>query len=190
MRNRRILTRELHYNYYALGRVHSIAYANRRPSVEVLESGWAYFPAIKPRIMDSGYLGNGWLPPRKTPEPKDLGQARKAREHLDKAIEYYRSAVKEEAEHLPSLLGLAWCLDQAGWKAKARDQHRIAFNLVMRQIEDLPRRGSAGVAEQQAREIAGYLVPLLDPENDKKEIARIQKTTRNLKFSNRPKPAH
>jgi hypothetical protein len=140
---------------YALGRVHAIAYAQQQAQFDVLrKTGLPFF----------GYQDNGFLPvTAANPRPGDTN-------HLAKAIEWYVKAVEKDAKHLPSLMGLGWCQDQAGEKKAALSTYRKAFDLAW------AREKQAGhvFGPCVTKEVAGYLLPLLEEKTDAAEIAKVK----------------
>ena len=138
---------------YALGRVHAIAYAQKPADFNVLrKSGLPFF----------GYQDNGMLPP--TPQPAG------DKDHLAKAIEWYGKAAAKDTNHLASMMGLGWCQDQKGDKKAAVATYRKAFNLAWSRDKNAGHVFGPCVT----KEVAGYLVPLLDEKADAKEIAKIK----------------
>lgn len=146
---------------YALARVHSMAYALNDPSFNVRTNGQPFF--------GQGSGADLRLPqPPKTPGPTNNPAAR---QHLQKAIEGYRAAVAMDKNHLPSQLGLAWCLDQSGDQAGALRSYRQALLLAWEKEKNLPGlEMGAGATEEVAR----YLLDLLDPIKDADEIKKIE----------------
>lgn len=146
---------------YALARVHSMAYALKIEQFDVRkDNGRPFF----------GYGSRAWVttePVRKTDRPE---QASSAKEHLRKAIDQYRKAVEIDPKHLPSQLGLGWCLEQSGEKAAALAVYRIALPLAWER-----ERSQDSIFERSmTEEIARYMLPLLDPKKDAAEIKKIK----------------
>jgi tetratricopeptide (TPR) repeat protein len=159
-------TTELHYE---LGRVYSIAYAQNPKRFRALKGG------------DRPFLGHGastGMPPdrRRFRSDGPVGQKQPiapadAKKYLESAIEHFKEAIKSKPDHLPAQLGLAWCLDQKGDKPAAIDAYRKALELAWAQEQ---RQDHSIVEVSWVEEIAGYLEPLLDPDQDAAEIQRIK----------------
>src|SRR5438477_10828083 len=86
--------RQLHY---ALGRVHSMAYALDSASIQVEQK------TGKPWFV---YFDNG-APPRQGTERNAPAQEKEAKAHLREAIEHYEAAAQISPGHLASLVRLA-----------------------------------------------------------------------------------
>lgn len=78
--------------------------------------------------------------------------------------------VARDSNNLVARLGLAWCLQQIGERAKAMEQYRAI-------IRDAWPRERAGDYNKLVvtirREAIGYLRPMLDPAADKEELERL-----------------
>ena len=114
-----------------------------------------------------------------TPRPtQDPQRNKEARSHLDRAIAIYREAITQAPDHALARLGYAWSLQESGAKGQAIDAYRDAVRVS--QPQDMKRPGLRGwlsVTEEAAR----YLIPLLDPEKDKEEIATLRGYTAQIK---------
>lgn len=153
---------------YALARVHSMAYAQKADSL----------PAY--RKDGSPYFGVGidsFLPPTRTERSTDPKVRASAREHLSSAIHWYREAIKINEGHAPSLLGLAWCLEQSGEKEEALERYRSAYKAAWETERDAERLSDVCMT----CEAANYLLWRLDEEDDEKEIEEILANVRKLK---------
>lgn len=93
-----------------------------------------------------------------------------AQKHLAVAMEHYREALKLNKNHLPAQLGLGWCLDEAGDKTAAVESYRKALALAWK------KEGNKDYYPYDSfvQETAHYLLPLLDPEKDAREIEKIK----------------
>jgi hypothetical protein len=163
-------TAELHYE---LARVYSIAYAQPPTQFKALKGG------------ERPFLGNGvasGLPPDRQrfradgpvdPHPDARAEPDVSRKQLESAIEHYREALKRKPDHLAAQLGLGWCLDKAGDKNGALEAYRKALALAWKQEKDLESITEVSWVE----EIAGYLLPLLDPVANETETDRIRSYT-------------
>lgn len=95
-----------------------------------------------------------------------------SREYLEKSIAHYRSALESDPENLLARLGYGWSLDQAGKDAAAIDEYR---RVVERAWPKERSRRVLNVGERfYTQEAAEYLIPLLDPSKDAKEIAELR----------------
>lgn len=119
-----------------------------------------------------------------------------ARTHLDRAINGYREILRLAPStpasrvgfsapiELVAGLGLGWCLTQAGEREAAITQ--------LRQVAEagwLLDRGGPNVLRGQrslTEEAIRYLIPLLDPTQDKQEIATLQDRASQLERAVRP----
>ena len=148
---------ELHY---ALARVHSMGYAMKTGEIAVKknsDSPWF------------GHLDHG-QPPQRISPAANSSQETEAKSHLEKAIEQYKAASELKPEHLPSQLGLGWCLDQSGDKAAALERYRKALSLAW----EREKNETGFMGPSMTEEIAGYMLPLLDPKKDAEEIQKLK----------------
>lgn len=124
-------------------------------------------------------------------EPAHVPFARRAGEHigekpktyLEQAIGCYKKALELEASHLTTKLGLAWCTEQAGDKDSALKLYREVIAEAWK-LEGS--RGLGGMGEFVTVEAAGYLIRILDPKNDEKEIADLKAKVKHLESLPRP----
>jgi hypothetical protein len=185
---------------YQLARVHSMAYAAGTPTVEISRrdnSPWFGYP-------DSDRGVPGEVVPRSTPEQhaaarSHLTNAIAAYERALELITQGTNAVAPQWLVLPIRLGLAWTLDQSGRRREATQAYRDALQHAWRKEVDpemslterlqwtwdesramrnsptsSSRRGSIGPGPSYSVEIIGYLIRLLDPQKDTKEIAQLE----------------
>jgi hypothetical protein len=147
-----------------LARVHAMAYALKTDTAEVRkgrenEGVWfGYNPAHVPFEVKPG-------------DNKDSVKA--ARVHLAKAIERYKEVLKLEPHNLTAALGHAWCIEQSGDKQGAIREYRKIIEVAWKKESDL-KRAPLGWHSVTA-EAAGYLIPLLDKQKDRVEIATLQR---------------
>jgi hypothetical protein len=159
----------------SLARVHAMAYAKAAETLDVRGA------------EDEPWAGNA---PDIVPGPSVVPGGKRA--HLDAAIGEYRRALELQAK-LPAApdpmsfptaaevwrLNLAWCIDHAGDKDKARAMYRALFAAGWQREKQKTR---ADMMEQfVAEEAATYLVPILDPKKDAAEIARLRSAQKQLR---------
>lgn len=147
--------------HYALARVHSMAYALKEGELPVEKGSNRPFYGHGPQAD---------CPPRQVREVGGAPGGEASRAHLQKAIEQYRKAVSLNSQHVPSRLGLAWCLDQAGRREAAVQAYREALALAWAK----EKREDHVFVSTMTEEIARYLLPLLDPKEDAEEIAKVK----------------
>jgi hypothetical protein len=155
---------------YNLARAFSMAWAEKVDTVKV----W------KNKDLDGIWFG---FTPKHVPyTPKktdDEAKQKLAKEYLDKAITTYRNVIELDPKNLPAKLGLAWCLEQAAKKDEAIKAYRDTVEEAWEKESSLKSLGLAGTSV--TLEAAGYLVPLLDKEKDKKEIATLEDRVAKLR---------
>jgi hypothetical protein len=137
------------HNYYALGRLYAMAFAQKQDTLEaILRKGEEdFFP----------YYGID----RNLPHFFAVKTAKDTLqdfpwECLDRAILNFRYSLSLDTTYVPSLLGLAWCLEQKGNREEAIKQEKNNYTTL------------------ETAETAGYLIKLLDQEKDKAEIDQLQ----------------
>lgn len=160
---------------FNLARAHAMAYALRTNTVEVRrnnESEGAWFGYDPPHV------------PFVVKPTDDLEKLKQARQHLAKAIEWYKRALTAAPDNLPAALGLAWCLDQSGQKRRAIKKYRSVIRAAWEKEKDL-KHADLGWHSVTA-EAAGYLIPLLDRANDKEEITTLQGRIKQMGMVSRP----
>ncbi|HET9372942.1 MAG TPA: hypothetical protein VFO19_21925, partial [Vicinamibacterales bacterium] len=92
-----------------------------------------------------------------------------ARAHLAKAIETYDAVLRLDPNNLIARIGRAWCVEQSGRTSDAIAEYRAVIDAAW-QIEKEMRHASLGFRPVVA-EAGRYLIPLLDPVEDRDEIA-------------------
>ena len=160
-----------------LARVHAMAWASKSDTVEVRKTRLT--GDLYPNFSDlPGFQG---VQVKNTSDPDAL---KRATEHLRQAIDQYSTVLEGDPSNEVALLGQAWCRDQAGEKARAIAGYRRVLDLVW------PREGRSGLPNfggvPTTAEVAGYLIPLLDPQKDATEIATIRAHAKDARATPRP----
>ena len=146
-----------------LARVHAMAYSLRADEVPVSKGGkqegvwFGYEPAI--------------VPFNKVTKTDDKDKLKAAQEHLGKALALYEKAIKLKPDDLRARLGHAWLLSQTDKKEAAIKELRAVVETGWEKEKDMRGLGLGG--HTITAEGAGYLLPLLDKEKDKEEIAEL-----------------
>ncbi len=190
---------------YQLARLHSMAFSTNLvefPATKSDETPVFYSPGDDPGV------------PRGVSLPPDEQAQKVAFKHLTNAIALYDRAIlllKKSTNAasqswliLPTELGRAWCLDQAGRRQEALDAYRKTLKIAWKKevtgdfdlkewINDrwndiragkLPtrnsRRGFIGPGVCYSQEVIGYMLKLLDPVKDAREIAELKKDQQTL----------
>jgi len=158
-----------------LARTHAMAYALRSDELPVngKEPGKVWF-GYEPPIVPFNAVA----------KTEDKEKLKAARAHLDKAIKLYEDALKLKPDDTRAALGHAWLLSQTDKKADAVAALRKVIEKGWEKEKDLMALGLGG--HTIVGEGAGYLIPLLDPEKDKDEIATLKE--RAKKLSELPRP--
>lgn len=146
-----------------LARAHAMAYSLKSETIDVNkrtpnEAWFGFEPAI--------------VPFRGTKKTDDAEKQKAARAHLERALELYEKIVKESPNDLRAKLGLAWLTEQAGKKDDAIKQYRQLVEDGWAKEKDLKAAGFGG--HTITGETAGYLIPLLDKDKDREEIATLK----------------
>ena len=148
---------------FRLGRLHAMAYAR---GVEVGPCKAAALPGSRFELPEFGH----------TPDHIQFQVEKKyltpqAKSHLKKAIEHMQAAIKMDPELLTAKLGLAWCFEQSGDKAKAIALYKEVFSSAF----DYEKHSKGGMYNWSITlETAEYLQKLLDPVKDKKELEQMK----------------
>lgn len=155
---------------YRLARAHAAAYG--------LKSGAV--PVIPGRESEGVWFGlnPGHLPfeVRRIDDPTKL---KAAKEHLERATARYREVIELEPENLSARLGLAWCLLQAGDKAKAIAEFRSTLDAAW--IKEKEFRPVDWRVSSIVREGTHHLTALLDKKLEAKEIKDLNERAERLK---------
>lgn len=164
---------------HSLARVHALAWSIKSESIPYSDRDHqAWFG-------NSSDLHSPPLP-RKVVASEDPERMKAAREHLLKAVEYYRQLLELDASQTAARLGYAWVLDQAGKKDQAIPEYR-------RVIEEAW-KSEAGIVKLHfgqhilTPEAAQYLIPLLDAERDAAEIAALKEKLDKLRALREEEP--
>src|SRR5437660_7534272 len=107
-----------------------------------------------------------------------------ARKNLEKAINLYDEVVNEKPNDLIAQLGRAWCIAQRANKEETIKVYRKVAEAAWAKEKDM-KVAPLGF-HAITGETAGYLVPLLDAEKDKEEIATLKKRSEQLARIPRP----
>lgn len=117
-------------------------------------------------------FGDSHVPDRVAPTPAEADAVAAARRHLEASRRHYEQALEADPKSALATLGLAWVLEQLGERAEAIARYRTAFRLAWAKEQKLV---SLGLGQQPiAVEAARHLTPLLDPEADADELARMR----------------
>jgi hypothetical protein len=159
---------------FNLARVHAMAFALKSDTASVRRDAES----------EGAWLG---YEPEHVPfkaEPTDDPQRQAAaEEHLQRAIEVYQAVLELDPKHLSAALGYAWCLDQQK-NPDALVEYRRVIRLAWKSEKDL-QMADLGWHSITA-EAAGYLIPLLDADQDADEIATLNE--RIAQMQNVPRP--
>jgi tetratricopeptide (TPR) repeat protein len=153
-----------------LARLHAMAYALRATEVPV-----------NPKMPDVVWFGPAppIVPFRTIAKTEDKEKLKAAKEHLDKAVKLYEDAIKLAPDDLKAQLGYAWLLTQTDRKDDAIKALRKVAEDGWKKDKEL--KGLFPGTHVFTTETAGYLIPLLDKEKDKEEIARLNERIAELK---------
>jgi tetratricopeptide (TPR) repeat protein len=106
-----------------------------------------------------------------------------AKANLTQAIVAYRDVLLLDRDNKVALIGLGWCLSQAGERQQAITVLRRAAAASW--LEESSPQASIYAGGGMVQEVARYLIPLLDPERDAAEIAQLQDRIKKLELSPR-----
>lgn len=164
-----------------LARVHAMAWADKSGLTPTLKRRMNPFPAGAPWF--GPYPGFQHVHVSGTADPAKLAAAR---ENLQQAITGYRAVVAADPTNDVAQLGLAWCQEQAGETAEAIAGYRrvIADVWPKEHAGDLP----IGNFQPTTVEVAGYLIPLLDPIKDAAEVATLRERIAQLNVQMETRP--
>jgi hypothetical protein len=159
-----------------LARVHAMAYALRSDEVPVdpKRPGAGPWFGYEPKLV----------PFAKVEKVEDKEKLKAAQGHLGKALALYDKAVELAPDDLRAQLGRAWLLSQTDKKADAVAALRKVVEKGWEKEKDLKAGGFGG--HTVTAEGAGYLIPLLDAEKDKAEIATLKERAEKLNKLPRP----
>ncbi|MFM8274688.1 MAG: tetratricopeptide repeat protein [Gemmata sp.] len=153
-----------------LARLHAMAYSLRSEAVPVDKR--------KPDAIWFGYEAP-IVPFRNVAKTDDKEKLKAAKEHLDKALKLYEDALKLAPDDARAQLGYAWLLTQTDKTAEAVKELRKAAEAGWKKDQTL--RGITPDTAVYTPEVAGYLIPLLDKEKDRDEIAALNDRVAHLR---------
>ncbi|HMF16499.1 MAG TPA: tetratricopeptide repeat protein [Gemmataceae bacterium] len=160
---------------FNLARAHAMAYALKTDTAQV----------FKGKEMDGAWFG---YEPNHVPfaakASDDAAKVKTAQEHLAKAIDIYKEAIKLAPTNLTARLGLAWCIDQSKNKKEAIKEYQTVIEDAWKKEKDLE-KAPLGWHSVTA-EAAGYLIPLLDPGKDNAEIRILEDRIKKMRMVPRP----
>lgn len=154
-----------------LARVHGMAYALKTDTAQVRKGQELRGPWF-------GYEPT-FVPFSKVEKTDDADKQKAARAHLAKAVQRFKEAIHLAPGNLTIRLGYAWTLEQAGEKEQAVKEYRALIEDAWKKEKDLKSLGLGG--HTIVAEAAGYLIPLLDKDKDKEEIATLTERAARLK---------
>jgi tetratricopeptide (TPR) repeat protein len=102
-----------------------------------------------------------------------------AKEYLQKAVQHYKVAADLNPASLQARLGYGWTLEQSGDKKAAIAEYRRVIEAAW--PKEQTSRGTMPGERYYTQETAGYLIPLLDPKTDAKEIAELRQRADRLR---------
>jgi hypothetical protein len=159
-----------------LARLHGMAYSQKSATVKVekghLEQGvwFGYMPAL--------------VPFRDVLGPKDEATAKAARIHLAEAVKGFGAAVKLAPKDVAARMGYAWTLKESGERKQSIGLLRALIEEAWSDEKNMESGTLNG--ETVVTEAAGYLIPLLDKDKDRNEIAEMKRRVAHLRRLSRP----
>lgn len=146
-----------------LAHVHGMAYALKTDTAQVRKGQEARGPwfGYEPKL----------IPFSTVHKTDDADKQKAARTHLEKAVRRFKEALALAPDDLKIQLGHAWVLEQSGNKEQAIREYRALIEQAWKKEKDLKSLGLGG--HTVVGEAAGYLVPLLDKDKDREEIATL-----------------
>lgn len=153
-----------------LARLHAMAYSLRSDEIPVNQT--------KPDQIWFGYEPP-IVPFNAVAKTDDKEKLKAAKVHLEKALKLYEDALKLAPDDLKAQLGYAWLLTQTDRKADAIKALRKVAEEGWKQDQKL--KGLFPGTHVFTTETASYLVPLLDKEKDKEEIAKLNERIAEIK---------
>lgn len=154
---------------FNLARTHAMAYASKAGTAKVWRGKAERGPwfGYEPRHV----------PYQVAPAPSDAAREA-AKTHLATATQLHQKVLKLQPDHLAAQLGYGWLLEQAGKAKEAIAQYRKTIEKAWEKEGKL--RGGRLGGRYVTAEAAGYLIPLLDSEKDKAEIATLSQRVERL----------
>lgn len=154
-----------------LARAHAMAFSLRADELEVRKGG-------EPNRLWLGYEPP-YVPFNKVAPVSDPEKLKVAKAHLASALKHYDDALKLTPGDLFAQLGRAWLLTQTEKKTDAIEPLRKVIEKAWETEKDA--RGWFGDRLGIAAEASGYLIPMLDAEKDKAEIALYKARIEQMK---------
>jgi hypothetical protein len=159
----------------SLARAHAMAYSLRSNELPVNKK-------------NPGTVWFGYEPPivpfNAVAKTDDKEKLKAAKEHLEKALKLYQDALNLKPDDLRAQLGHAWLLTQTDQKATAAAALRKVIDKAWVKEKDMTAAPFGG--HTLTGEAAGYLIPLLDPDTDRAEIATLKERREKLRKLPRP----
>ena len=154
---------------FNLARLHAMAYSLKADTTD----------ALKKEPLQGAWFGyeHRPVPFEKVVKTGDAAKQDAARKHLEKAINLYDEVVKEKPNDLIAQLGRAWCIAQRANKEETIKEYRKVAEAAWAKEKDMK---FAPRGFHITGETARYLVPLLDAEKDKKEIATLKERSEKV----------
>jgi len=153
-----------------LARLHAMAFALKTDTVRIQKGREARGPFFG---FDPAHV------PFKSVPTSDAAVLATAKAHMAKALERYREVIALDPANLTAKLGYAWCLEQSGQKDAAVRAYRQVIGDAWLTEQKLTRAGLGW--HSVTAEAAGYLIPLLDQNTDREEIASLRTRTAQLR---------
>jgi hypothetical protein len=154
--------------WHSLARVHATAYSSKRAELAAVDG-----PA-GPTLWSHPESPN--VPFREVVEASDDAVRAEASKHLDEALRCFERSLELAPGSAIVMLGHAWCLEQRGERARARDLYREVIRLAWEHEQ----KGAQGTRPFVVAEAAGYLLPLLDPVADQAEAEDLRAKVAHL----------
>ena len=145
-----------------LARAHAMAYAIGGDTLRMV--------APEGRVLEDDPYGP-WVSFANKKAPSAPITEKAAQAHLRAAIQAYEDALRLDPRDVVARLGYGWCLQQARNLPAAIGAYRTVVNEA-RTLEKT--KGFSMFRPPVAAEASEYLIPLLDPQNDKEEIGRLR----------------
>ncbi len=154
---------------FQIGRLHSMAYAYKTEEADCREEAE---PATSGGSEAKPFYGVGVSDYNQFEVVEESDSKRKttADGHLRQAIVYLNKAIALDPKLTQAKLGLAWSYDQSRHKLKALQLYRA----VLKESYEKEKTSGGFRGTSVVAETVDYMIPLLDPKTDAKEIADIK----------------